>query len=117
MFNVQGFGAIQTLNLELGTLNRKISVAEENKQAFAKLKRFVEPRQKPRSGNDCEFCGVDIADEHSHVVNAETRSLMCVCRPCYLLFTREGAARGKYKAVSRTLSICAGTNPYRRAME
>ena len=24
---------------------------------------------------------------------------MCVCRPCYLLFTREGAARGKFKAV------------------
>lgn len=24
---------------------------------------------------------------------------MCVCRPCYLLFTREGAAGGKYRAV------------------
>jgi len=84
------------LNFEPG----EIDVREENNQAFAKLKRFVEPRQKPRIGDNCEFCGVDITDQHSHVVNVETRSLMCVCRPCYLLFTREGAAGGKYKAVA-----------------
>ena len=76
-----------------------MSVREENRQPFAKLKRFVEPRPKPRAADDCEFCGSDITDRHSHVVNVETRSLMCVCRPCYLLFTREGAAGGKYKAV------------------
>jgi hypothetical protein len=72
---------------------------EENKQPFAKLKRFVEPQAKPRSREGCEFCGTEIAEQHSHAVNTETRTLMCVCRPCYLLFTREGAARGKYKAV------------------
>ena len=27
------------------------------------------------------------------------RSLLCTCRPCYLLFTREGAGRGNYRAV------------------
>ena len=60
---------------------------------FAKLKRFVEPQPKPRSKEKCEFCGVEIAEKHSHAVNTETRSLLCVCRPCYLLFTREGAAQ------------------------
>ena len=29
----------------------------------------------------------------------ESRSLLCTCRPCYLLFTREGAGRGNYRAV------------------
>ena len=72
---------------------------EENKQPFAKLRRFVEPQPKPRSRENCEFCGAEIAEQHSHAVNTETRSLMCVCRPCYLLFTHEGAARGKFKAV------------------
>ena len=71
----------------------------ENQQAFAKLKRFIEPQPKPRSAENCEFCGVEIAEQHSHAVNTETRSLLCVCRPCYLLFTHEGAARGKFKAV------------------
>ena len=72
---------------------------EETKQPFAKLKRFIEPQPKQRSREKCEFCGVEIVEKHSHAVNTETRSLMCVCRPCYLLFTREGAARGKFKAV------------------
>ena len=72
---------------------------EENNQPFAKLKRFVEPQPKPRSRERCEFCGVEIAEDHSHAVNTETRGLLCVCRPCYLLFTREGAARSKFKAV------------------
>ena len=27
------------------------------------------------------------ADEHPHVVDLQSRSLMCTCRPCYLLFT------------------------------
>jgi len=74
-------------------------VPEENNRPFAKLKRFVEPQAKPQPRERCEFCGVDIGEQHSHAVNTETRSLLCVCRPCYLLFTREGAARGRFKAV------------------
>jgi hypothetical protein len=45
------------------------------------------------------MCRETIPDEHSHVVALENRSLMCTCRGCYLLFTRAGAAQGKYKAV------------------
>lgn len=37
------------------------------------------------------MCGVAISDEHGHVVDRTHRSLMCCCRPCYLLFTAEGA--------------------------
>lgn len=77
-----------------------MSEREGNSQPFAKLKRFLDPRPAPAAGERCEFCGTEIrGDDHSHVVNAETRSLMCVCRACYLLFTHEGAAGGKYKAV------------------
>ena len=72
---------------------------DENRQPIAKLKRFVGPQSKPRSKEKCEFCGVEITEKHSHAVNTETRSLLCVCRPCYLLFTHEGAARGKFKAI------------------
>ncbi|MGI9145572.1 MAG: DUF5947 family protein [Chloroflexota bacterium] len=45
------------------------------------------------------MCREMLPDEHSHVVALENRNLMCTCRACYLLFTREGAAQGKYKAV------------------
>ena len=45
------------------------------------------------------MCTQPIPDEHSHVVNVASRNLLCVCRACYLLFTHEGAAGGKYRAV------------------
>jgi len=45
------------------------------------------------------MCAEAIASEHAHVVNVEARTLLCACRACYLLFTRPGAARGRYRAV------------------
>lgn len=63
------------------------------------LKRFVGRESAARPGEKCEMCAVAIAEDHSHVVNVESRNLLCTCRPCYLLFTQEGAARGKYRAV------------------
>jgi hypothetical protein len=45
------------------------------------------------------MCATPIPEEHSHVANIETRSIMCTCRPCYLLFTARGAAGGRYRAV------------------
>lgn len=69
-----------------------------HRSPLSMLRRFVTP-QDENPGEVCEMCATPIADEHSHVVNIESRSLMCSCRACYLLFTREGAARGKYCAV------------------
>jgi hypothetical protein len=44
------------------------------------------------------MCGEPIAEAHQHVVNLESRTLMCTCRGCYLLFTaREADLR--YRAV------------------
>ncbi len=37
------------------------------------------------------MCAEPIGEAHQHVVNLESRALMCTCRGCYLLFTAEGA--------------------------
>ncbi|MDQ6849259.1 MAG: DUF5947 family protein [Actinomycetota bacterium] len=50
------------------------------------------------AGESCEMCDVPIGDEHAHVVDINSRSLMCTCRPCYLLFTA-GTAQLRYRAV------------------
>jgi hypothetical protein len=63
------------------------------------LRRFVNPKERENPGEVCEMCATSIAAEHSHVVNVESRSLMCSCRACYLLFTRQGVAQGKYRSV------------------
>ena len=45
------------------------------------------------------MCGEPLVAEHRHVANLDTRGLMCTCTGCYLLFTREGAGQGRYRAV------------------
>jgi hypothetical protein len=52
------------------------------------------------------MCAEPMPDEHGHVVNLDNRSILCACRPCYLLFTQRGAAGGRYSAVpDRYLSL------------
>jgi hypothetical protein len=58
------------------------------------------PDQAEPSFERCEMCTALIDEhEHSHVVHLEKRALMCTCRPCAMLFTERGAARGRYRAV------------------
>jgi hypothetical protein len=63
------------------------------------LKRFLRPAQRPRPGEQCEMCTEPIAEEHGHVIDLETRSIMCACRGCYLLFTHTGAGGNRRRAV------------------
>lgn len=63
------------------------------------LARFRAQRPTPRPGEACEFCGEPILQEHWHVVHLDRRALMCTCRACWMLFTKEGAAGGRYRAV------------------
>jgi uncharacterized protein DUF5947 len=64
-----------------------------------RLRGLMEARPRARAGETCEMCAVAIGDEHQHLVSVENRGLLCVCRPCYLLFTAGGAAGGKYRVV------------------
>ncbi len=64
---------------------------------LAALRRVTQSRPQP-AGERCEMCAAPIADEHSHVVNLDSRALMCTCRACYLLFTDE-VAHLHYRAV------------------
>jgi len=63
------------------------------------LRRFLEPAPKVVPGEVCEMCGERVGDDHPHVVNTESRQLLCTCRGCWMLFTSEGAAQGRFRAV------------------
>ncbi len=74
---------------------------------LASLRRITTTRPEPVVGERCEMCAQAIAEEHQHVVNLESRVLMCTCRGCYLLFTAEHAEM-RYRAVpDRYLSFPA----------
>jgi Family of unknown function (DUF5947) len=47
----------------------------------------------------CELCGAPIEPEHRHVLNVDSRELLCVCRPCAILFDRRAAAQGRLRLV------------------
>lgn len=66
---------------------------------FGVLRRVMQPRDRPRPGTACEMCGEAIAEPHSHVASLSERRLLCTCRACYLLFTREGAGARRLRAV------------------
>jgi Family of unknown function (DUF5947) len=63
------------------------------------LSRFLKQPARQSTAEVCEMCAQELAPDHSHIVNLDSRTLLCACRACYLLFIRQGAARGKYKAV------------------
>lgn len=66
------------------------------------LSRFVgaaEPAPVADPVERCELCGRPAGEQHGHVVDVENRSLMCACRPCYLLFTRPESAGGRFRSV------------------
>ena len=61
-----------------------------NESPLFVLRRIANRPPPPPAGEVCEMCGIRI-EEHGHVVDRTNRSLMCTCRPCYLLFTANGA--------------------------
>jgi hypothetical protein len=65
---------------------------------LATLRRIRLTRPVVRAGERCEMCAQPIPDEHQHVVGLESRTLMCTCRGCYLLFSDQHATL-RYRAV------------------
>lgn len=47
----------------------------------------------------CELCNAPIPAVHRHMLELSSRELVCACRPCSVLFDREGAGGGHYKLV------------------
>jgi Family of unknown function (DUF5947) len=67
-------------------------------QQLFRLRRYLE--RPPHDAAGCELCGAALVGGHAHVVDVEQRRLLCTCRPCYLLFTNSGAARGRFRSVA-----------------
>jgi hypothetical protein len=62
----------------------------------------TEPAPPPASGETeerCELCGAPIGERHRHLLEPASRRLLCACRPCALLFDRDGAGAGRYRLV------------------
>jgi len=47
----------------------------------------------------CELCGELVPPEHRHLIDLESRDLMCCCRACAVLFDGSAAGGGHFKLV------------------
>ncbi|HMK89538.1 MAG TPA: DUF5947 family protein [Methylocystis sp.] len=57
----------------------------------ARLRRFAET--SPPGRERCELCGALIGASHQHVLELETRSLLCACQPCSIALAESGRFR------------------------
>ncbi len=64
------------------------------RSGIGSLKRIASPRPPVQQAEErCEFCAADIGERHGHVADIADHRLLCVCRPCYLLFAPAGRRR------------------------
>jgi hypothetical protein len=62
--------------------------------------------QPSESLEQCELCGEQIQPEHRHLLDLETRQLLCACRACSILFDRPESPSVRYRLVpSRRLRL------------
>jgi Family of unknown function (DUF5947) len=70
---------------------------------FTSLRRFAreesEKAAKDSAREYCELCSEPIPPEHRHLLEVSTREMMCVCRPCSILFDRKAASEGRYRLI------------------
>lgn len=72
--------------------------------AFSSLRRFAQEesekaaREAAEAAQEhCDLCNDPIPSEHRHLLEVSTREMMCVCRPCSILFHSEAASEGRYR--------------------
>jgi len=73
--------------------------------AAERLQQLASARAASGGVERCEFCGSGIDEEHGHIVDLPRRALLCVCRPCYLLFTHDGAGGARFRAVPTRFAL------------
>ena len=71
--------------------------------ALSALERIRKGTPAGEAVDRCEMCSQPIGSGgeagHSHVVDVGVRTLLCVCRPCALLFDRPASGGGRYRLV------------------
>ena len=69
-------------------------------QAFGALRQFTRARRSSaRPVEHCELCSAGLTQDHSHLVEIQSRQILCACDACAMLF--DGMEKSKYKRVSR----------------
>lgn len=69
--------------------------------AASRLRRLIaiEPAPPAPVPEQCGLCATPLSDEHRHMLDLPTGSLICCCQACSILFDRKAAGAGHYQLV------------------
>ncbi|MBO8187164.1 DUF5947 family protein [Streptomyces spirodelae] len=56
---------------------------------------------RPQDPERCELCADLVPEEHRHLLDTTADQVLCACRACSLLFTRDAASEGHYLLIPR----------------
>ena len=68
----------------------------------SRLQELARARERPQPATEeerCDLCAEPIPPEHRHLLDLESRRLLCACRACTILFDRSGAGGGHYRLI------------------
>ncbi|MDX1522284.1 MAG: DUF5947 family protein [Anaerolineae bacterium] len=68
------------------------------RNSFSTLRRFARQAQKSRVHHRCELCSVALPAQHQHLLDLSSRTLVCGCQPCTMLFSEQTE---KYRPIPR----------------
>jgi Family of unknown function (DUF5947) len=91
--------SLELLSLSMSDNPEKDGFETGNPQsAMRLLRRFVRARAVLER---CELCSAELPPDHQHLVEPQTRQMLCACEPCSILFS--GQAGTKYRRVPRRI--------------
>ena len=75
----------------------------------SRLQELARPRgrRQPAPEEQCDLCAEPIPSEHRHLLDLESRRLLCACRACSILFDRSGAGGGHYRLIPAHARVVA----------
>lgn len=65
-------------------------------RGLASLRQFV---REPEPVEACELCATRVAEEHQHLIDPETRRVLCACDACAILVS--GETQTRYRRIPR----------------
>lgn len=74
----------------------KLNANGSSTRGLASLRNFV--RKRP-AAERCDLCSLALPERHQHVLDPQTRRLLCACDPCAILFSDSGETH--YRRVPR----------------
>lgn len=75
------------------------ALAARSRQARMASDASPAPQLTTMPGERCDLCAKPIGPTHWHLVDLRERSLRCACRPCSLLFEKDGAGGTNFRLV------------------